>query len=260
MRFYKRRVRAPRASKGGRVLALPKQPTAARWDDETGTFIELSRGPYLGRPASAQADDDGLVVGADDFGADGNFSDMFSDGGEPANEYVLRLDAGGTVDQWLQQQFQKTCAVQMLQMAEVEDSSELVLMTPVYNAESRTLGADARVDTEQQAARANPFALLHVRAVLCSDGIVFCNTCANPGCNRPPAANDTISAAMQHHNQRHLSATDVFGDTEPLCRCAKAAISALWPENDDQPEPFPYWFEQQEAGVIKEALAQCRCK
>lgn len=251
MRFYRRRAKAPRAPQGGTVLRLPKQPKAFRWDQLSGDFIEQENGPYLGVPQPVPHGGDGGNLGGDFFGADGDFSDLASDGDEPANEYILHLDAHGSTDRWLQHQFSRTCAVRQLQLAEVEDGCEVVLVTPVYNAETRRLGVDARTDAEQQAARANPFALLHVRQVLCSDGVIFCNTCANPGCNRTPAENHRIDAAMQHHNQRHTTQGEVFGATEPLCRCAKAAINALWPEDDERPEPFPHWFEQQEPGAVR---------
>jgi hypothetical protein len=211
MRYYRRQGRRPRAPQGGRVIAVPKQPHVHRWDDETGEFVQLPQGPHLGVPEPEHQD------AVDDFGADGDYYDLPSDGSDPANEYILRLDMGnGTHDEWLRQQFRRTCAVQVLQMAEVDDSTELVLMAPVYDASSRRLGVEARADAQQQAARANPFAVLHVRQVLCSDGIPFCNTCSNPGCDRSAADNLHIKNAMQHKNQHHATMADVFGTAMPL--------------------------------------------
>lgn len=241
-RVYVTRARGLRAPRGGAVADMPEVPTAVEYDRLTGLLVELPAGPYLGAPASpgsAQAGD------ADGFGADGDFSDA-ADVDLP-QAYEVDVDADGSDEQWVQQQFSSSGAVRFLQVTDAEEP-QVVMMTPHYDAAHRQLGIELD-GAYAHAARNCPFATLRVQTVTCSDGVTICSLCNNKGCDQTHADAEFVKSVMQHPVRLHTTVQDTFDGRRALCRCATAAIMVLWPETSDPLADFVEWTAVREPGM-----------
>lgn len=180
---------------------------------------------------------------------------------------VINLPMFDDVDEWLLQECTAHAGldgrvVSKVHVLELTQQGEVVMLMPAYQAERRLIGCDAVRDPSrtQQDARLNPFTLLRVRRIDCRDGAELCCVCCNPGCPRSWQEQQDLLHEMQDPEQPDRLRQEVFGDWQPLCRCAQAAITAEFGSvgdinvNEDA-ATFCSWLLQQDPFGAKQA--QC---
>ena len=162
------------------------------------------------------------------------------------------------IDEWLLQECRPHVTDEGRTIAKVHvlaftEQEEVCLMMPAYKVEGRLIGCDAvrDPDLQQQDARLNPFSMLRIRRIDCSDGSELCCVCYNPGCPRSRQHHDELEDEMLHPQQFHRTRQQVFGDRQPLCRCARAALEAEFgsvgdPNANEDSQTFCSWLLQQD--------------
>ena len=205
-------------------------------------------------------------------GADLNMHDVFGtdDAGDYAHDDMLPnfgaafawpvavdADDGLSTQDWILQGYQAAVQAGGLRPLEVLESGAVILLAPAYNATAaeRVMGAQAVCVGSQQVARANPFVLLTVQQLMCSDGTKFINTCQNPHCARSFEDHEHFHNLFSQPSVLHRTCNDVLGGRAPLCACAQAAITALWGSIGHDmaladEESFGSWFAAQEPGAM----------
>ena len=222
---------------------LPQLPMIKQWDPVAEDFHDAVDHDQVAWGEDGDADGG---EGMDEGGWQGDA--LFFD----APMAFEALHMYGTAAEWLVGVLADADCRQVVQVLEVTNSQEVVMIMPAYDAATHKLGVEAlpRVETAH-AARVNPFALLRIQLLHFADGLQFCNACANPGCNRSTHEEDCFAHELQYPEQPHRDYNEVFGDCEPLCRCAAAAIAQFWGDTGSYHEAtressFASWYREQE--------------
>lgn len=144
-------------------------------------------------------------------------------------QHFQSLEVDTNNEEWLVNILTSPDVQACVRLLEVSESEDVIMTMPHYDLTRRCLGVYAVPGIEKShAARRNPFAFITIRRFLFAGGVVFANLCNNQGCSRSHK-----EAAIF---DRHFSCPDVqdhtveqlFGDHDPLCRCATEAIKLKW--------------------------------
>jgi hypothetical protein len=183
---------------------------------------------------------EGAAAGADSQASDTD--DMFRP-----------IDLQFNDDSWLFAAMGQGEEPEAVRVLEFTEGGQCTLMMPRYCATRRQFGCEAkRTSAGQHTATLNLFALLKLRPITFSDGIVLCCVCSNPGCNR---STEIASLFAWHHPQKHhQTCAEACGGSSALCCCAQVALSAnlgakgdeLQTLNLDGREGDPVWSCYQE--------------
>jgi hypothetical protein len=239
---HKKKHPTARASARVVPLRVPESPIEYIYDEDTGELVPQP-GPRSLDPVSAADAQQGANL--DDIGPGGD-DHPWPDQGVFMEEH---MEDDVDDDTWVHNAFKnarnESGSVRALQVTE---AGEVLMMAPVYNVATRQVGTEAgRVDLSQQAARICPFAIVRVQQVHFDAGPQFFSVCQNPGCDRCNDDDDlTRDFACLPHRQ-HLRLQDVLGERKPPCRCARAAIKAVWgtvgnPGDIANDSSFYVWF------------------
>ena len=199
------------------------------------------------------------------FGADGAFDDILPNYGAAfVWPVAVHADDDLGTEEWLLQMYKAAVQAEAVRPLEVLDSGAVLLLAPLCDATpgQRAMGAMAARVGAQQVARVNPFTIMAVQQLMCSDGTMFFDTCQNACCARSPQDHQFFHDLMQHPNAVHRTLDDVLGDRVPLCDCAAAAIEALWGSVGHDvdivdEDSFGSWFTAQEPGANRRKLLHC---
>lgn len=168
-----------------------------------------------------------------------------------ADMHAERVELHANDDDWLQASFEdarSVGAVRVLQLEEGQSAPDtVVLMAPHYDLSRRALGVEAKRSAKaQQLSRLCPFAVIKIRLLQFSDGPQFVCTCGNAGCHRSKAEHTNCHNQMRIPEQRQHTVAQALGGQAPLCRCAVAAIYALWGDGDSgEDSPFFSFYHEQ---------------
>lgn len=78
----------------------------------------------------------------------------------------------------------------------------VTLMMSAYRIQGRLLGREAaRSHLSEQSGRLNPFTLVHLQPVGCSDGVALCCSCRNAGCGRSDQARELFKRELMFPDQ-----------------------------------------------------------
>lgn len=236
--------------------ALIFNPGTGEFEPEQNALFEEAP-PLEQQHGSDGGASNGDVAMYDDFGADGAAEDVMPNFGAAFVWPVdVNADDGLSDREWILQGYKAAVQHGAVRPLEVLESGAVVLLAPTYNATpaERVMGAPAACTGSQQVARANPFVLLTVQQLVCSNGTKFINTCPNVHCSRSLEDHTLFHNLLQQPNLVHRTLEDVLGNRDPLCDCASSAITALWRSIGDDlamadEESFGSWFAAQDPGV-----------
>ena len=124
--------------------------------------------------------------------------------------------------------------------AELEHGEAVIVMPAyLYEPDLALLGAAASAESERrrrltdpaahadravQAGRLSPLSFVTIRAVSFRDGLGLCSCCNNPGCDRSQEDARLFERELETPEQPDRAYAQVFGEREPLCRCARTAL------------------------------------
>jgi hypothetical protein len=204
-------------------------------------------------------DDDGNAADLhNDFGADGDADEGIPNFGAAfVWPVAIQVDDTLSTEEWLLQSYRGAVQEDAVRPLEVLESGAVLLLAPVYDATpgQRVMGAEALRTGTQQLARINPFNIMEVQQLMCSDGTRFFNTCQNVHCARSQQDHQFFHNLMHSPNALHRTHAEVLGGRASLCDCADAAICALWGDVGHDvdladEESFGSWFIAQEPGTF----------